>query len=721
MNKKAILGLNTTIIFIVGILILSVMAFVIVMVVSVFPEVPTLNTETASTSQSILANSSATLSPIGEGITSSSGLSANQTWLEFDGDDDEVDLDYDDSWNVSKGLDVTNFSISIWAKSDLATQTANTYLYRTSGDNLGLAVGSDNIRCIYQNQSGDTSGTNGEAISLSSNWTNYMCIMNGTSTGLYLNGILLDLESGDGTVLGLTDSEVLRIGFEGGADRYWNGSIDNFRFYNKSLSISESYSISLNRDYILDKHYTINKTFSTTNYKGVNINSSGALFRATNDKAINVSIDEGDTFTEYCFNCSDSPEIFFSSKDIGYSSYRGNFTIIYGKDNFTSLEVFECHDGALINSSLRHQGMSEDSLGNLYLGEYTVSSQQGCAIVYKSEDEGLTWTKILNASEYGTNPSKHTHLVAVDPYTDYIYVSTGEATNGAKLLRSKDYGVSWTLLGEANHRWQPIVAEFSPDHIFFGADSGSTLAINRFDKSTDIMEDFNVSEEYTLTSMHSSLKIDDNTYLFGTQAKNKTYNAVMLYTENSGDDWYYVYRLNKSLGSNSGVFTQMSKADNEGYVYVRQPLTTERFSITSIEPVIKLNFNENSGLTAHDVSGNSNDGTIDGATWNRSDENVTLVQDTDYSISGNTLTILNDNFQWRGIYLSWNYDVRQSGVNSIANNISTGVASFFGNTTTWFSLLAIVVILLIIAIIIFSVKKFNNTPFNQVNSVGPGL
>jgi len=45
-----------------------------------------------STTQSLLTSSSATLSPVGEGITSSSATHKNQTWLEFDGVEDYVGI-----------------------------------------------------------------------------------------------------------------------------------------------------------------------------------------------------------------------------------------------------------------------------------------------------------------------------------------------------------------------------------------------------------------------------------------------------------------------------------------------------------------------------------------------------------------------------------------------------------------------------------------------------
>ena len=45
---------------------------------------------TESSTQSLLTSSTSTLSPIGQGISSSSVTGKNQTWLEFDGDDDYV-------------------------------------------------------------------------------------------------------------------------------------------------------------------------------------------------------------------------------------------------------------------------------------------------------------------------------------------------------------------------------------------------------------------------------------------------------------------------------------------------------------------------------------------------------------------------------------------------------------------------------------------------------
>jgi len=78
---KIIIGL---IMGITALIIGTIIAFVLISNVADI-EVDVTGLDYISSSQSILAESTATLSPIGEGITSNSLTSKNQTWLEFDG------------------------------------------------------------------------------------------------------------------------------------------------------------------------------------------------------------------------------------------------------------------------------------------------------------------------------------------------------------------------------------------------------------------------------------------------------------------------------------------------------------------------------------------------------------------------------------------------------------------------------------------------------------
>ena len=68
----------------------------------------------SSENQTILSASTETLSPIGEGVTTSSASVYNQTWLEFDGVDDIVHID--ESTNFSNP-----FSVAFWINSNSNT------------------------------------------------------------------------------------------------------------------------------------------------------------------------------------------------------------------------------------------------------------------------------------------------------------------------------------------------------------------------------------------------------------------------------------------------------------------------------------------------------------------------------------------------------------------------------------------------------------------------
>ncbi len=104
--------------------------------------------------------------------------------------------------------------------------------------------------------------------------------------------------------------------------------------------------------------------------------------------------------------------------------------------------------------------------------------------------------------------------------------------------------------------------------------------------------------------------------------------------------------------------------------------------------VARLNLNENSGTTAHDTSGNSNNGIITGAIWFTDGVLITLTNIVDYTINAATglFTIVNNDYSWGELLTSWTYVSGEScpaGVNpsEIGENFGsfiTGLLSFLG-------------------------------------------
>lgn len=192
------------------------------------------NTFTASTAQSILANNSAILSPIGEGITSSSGTSANDSWLEFDGVNDGVVAQSSDSLNITQ-----NITISLWVNLATTNQISNSYALRVEGDSYGIQTSSGGAQAIFiiQNSSLDYTLTSANGVNLTvGEWTHLVGRYDGTELAMFINGVKNNTKSYAGDIESVTN---LNIGSEAVSSGFYSGAIDEARIYNQTLTDSQ--------------------------------------------------------------------------------------------------------------------------------------------------------------------------------------------------------------------------------------------------------------------------------------------------------------------------------------------------------------------------------------------------------------------------------------------------------------------------------------------------
>ena len=129
-------------------------------------------------------------------------------------------------------------------------------------------------------------------------------------------------------------------------------------------------------------------------------------------------------------------------------------------------------------------------------------------------------------------------------------------------------------------------------------------------------------------------------------------------------------------------------------------------------PILWTNLNENNGTIAHDSSGNSNDGTIAGATWTTDGVLKTLTAITDYTINPTTglFTIVNNDYSWAELFVTWDYNLRtdaNNNANAILGNTSTGITQFFVSISPVYSILAVLVIILVLVVLVRVVQTPN--------------
>ena len=303
--------------------------------------------------------------------------------------------------------------------------------------------------------------------------------------------------------------------------------------------------------------------------------------------------------------------------------------------------------------------------------------EENGSFIYNSTD-GINWDICYNASEYGWD-ARHIHQVKVDPLTDYIYASQGDNNPRARTIRSIDKGQTWTSIWNGSVWTQPTVMEFYNNLRIFGTDG---------DRIYTTSDDINIEHNYTLPNLNRDYMWISNKdsitgyYLIGTVSVD-TGSSPALIVSSDGVNWFGVEELGATGYTYKG-YRGISNFDELGFSFIQDNVNNKTYKINFNVPSdyssnIRINLNENSGTTAHDTSGNSNDGTITGSTWNNDGILVTLTAITDYTIDTTTglFTITNDDYSWAWMNASWDYET-VTDRNLPANTILRLIEVFIG-------------------------------------------
>lgn len=127
----------------------------------------------------------------------------------------------------------------------------------------------------------------------------------------------------------------------------------------------------------------------------------------------------------------------------------------------------------------RHWSIDSDSDNTIYVGEYGNKNLRSGRPLHVWKYNGA-WHNIYTAPN---QTGIHIHLVAVDPYTGYLWISYGDVKQA--LLYSTDRGETWTIV---NDDWQPISIAFTSDAIYFGLDTEEGIIV-RYNRSSGQFEE----------------------------------------------------------------------------------------------------------------------------------------------------------------------------------------------------------------------------------------
>jgi hypothetical protein len=166
---------------------------------------------------------------------------ANGGSLNFDGNDDYVELGSIDSSNPLSLYGQTDFSIEIWINPNLTGDDYQRIIDKSdagSSTNGWGVVQRPASKYIYLFVDGGTVSTYEDSAASSGVWRNYLWTRKNTSTKLYVNGTLVNTYTYTRAVP--ADTTGMRIGsWNHSTGREFNGKIANIKVYNKELSAEE--------------------------------------------------------------------------------------------------------------------------------------------------------------------------------------------------------------------------------------------------------------------------------------------------------------------------------------------------------------------------------------------------------------------------------------------------------------------------------------------------
>lgn len=120
--------------------------------------------------------------------------------------------------------------------------------------------------------------------------------------------------------------------------------------------------------------------------------------------------------------------------------------------------------------------------GNLYFGEYFQNMERQAVHIYCSEDNAQSW-HIVYTFEAGS--INHIHGLYHDPYTNHIWVATGDRENECIIGYTEDEFKTFIEVFRGGQEYRTCQLFFYRDFIVFGTDTQyEQNVIKKFDRNT---------------------------------------------------------------------------------------------------------------------------------------------------------------------------------------------------------------------------------------------
>ncbi len=206
--------------------------------------------------------------------------------------------------------------------------------------------------------------------------------------------------------------------------------------------------------------------------------------------------------------------------------------------------------------------IASDREHNLFIGEYGPKKSDISKTVWKTSDFGENWEKIFQAPNLN---GIHIHLVAVDPYTGFLYITYGDLPDSKATYCSENQGKTWTKIRAE----QSTAVVFTKDNVYWGEDAnvpGGT--VTRYDKKTKKFSVVLKASDYgNYGGSIYQIALGNSGLIYVPMVKYREDSHLPTLWVGDGTNWFLLMSMETPL-NNFGGFEHISHPDNENFIYV---------------------------------------------------------------------------------------------------------------------------------------------------------
>lgn len=122
----------------------------------------------------------------------------------------------------------------------------------------------------------------------------------------------------------------------------------------------------------------------------------------------------------------------------------------------------------------------------IYFGEYGANPRRQSVPVWRSTDDGRSWGIVY---EFPAGSIRHVHGVYADPFTDRLWLATGDRDGECFLVSADREFRNVEYFGDGSQTWRLVSLIFEPEKILWGMDSQrATVKLQEFDRATGALQ-----------------------------------------------------------------------------------------------------------------------------------------------------------------------------------------------------------------------------------------